>query len=345
MAQPLTLTFSAWLPDLANVGQQMGYLPAASIPAADLLNVFYSDSSYRCLPAPAAIGPTLGVQVTNATNFYDNASGEEIVFAGTANGLYMLEAGAWSAVPIVTNTGLTLVGNSMQMSVGTLTVLSYSISPQQQSQTSNTSSFIFSNVTVHAPGATSFTWALTGQVGTGTWSFGGQGTATATSPAVSGVPSSSMSNINLQCTIGFPSGPRVVSSFLSYSNNSPGSYSGTLVAGDYFDPATSDIFLGYWPTSPGGPIGSLSPTVDIHGHTIQDIFYDTQAAELIIDITGFSADPGRGYFSTILINGVGYSTSAAGSTYAYGGGDAGWTIPVASSPFAAGSSYSIQINY
>lgn len=56
MADPLTLTYGPWAPDLANVAVQ---IPATNgpvpVPCADVLNVYYSNGAYRSLPAPATV--------------------------------------------------------------------------------------------------------------------------------------------------------------------------------------------------------------------------------------------------------------------------------------------------
>lgn len=113
MPQPFTLKHGPWAPDLQNVAVQIqAQYGATEVPSADVNNVYYQDGSYRCLPAPAAIGPAAPFPLLNAFTFYDDVANQEVVFAGTAdNGVYALIDGAW--VPVTVNIPHTVQGTGV----------------------------------------------------------------------------------------------------------------------------------------------------------------------------------------------------------------------------------------
>lgn len=101
MAQPYTLQFGSWSPDLQNVAVQMPFQYTATVvPSADVLNVYYQDGAFRCLPSPQSFGPAVSSRVLNALTWYDNTNAQEIVFAATTNAIYALIDSAWNAVTI-----------------------------------------------------------------------------------------------------------------------------------------------------------------------------------------------------------------------------------------------------
>lgn len=102
MADPITIQFGPWSPDLQNVATQIPFAPKGivQVPTADALNCYYQDGAYRSIPGPASIGPALGSRVLNAFTWYDTSTGNELVFSGSVDSLNELLSGAWSAVPI-----------------------------------------------------------------------------------------------------------------------------------------------------------------------------------------------------------------------------------------------------
>src|SRR6185312_10959652 len=60
MGAPFTVRFGSWAPDLASNGIEVeGRI--AEIPCADLNNVYFADSNWRCLPAPNPYAFSVGV--------------------------------------------------------------------------------------------------------------------------------------------------------------------------------------------------------------------------------------------------------------------------------------------
>lgn len=108
MAQPYTVQFGPWSPDLSNVAVQMpNQWGATPLPCADCLNVYYQDGNYRVLPGLNTIGPSLGTQIQAAFTWYDDTADEEIVFAATSNGISALADNMWSTVLL--STGITTI--------------------------------------------------------------------------------------------------------------------------------------------------------------------------------------------------------------------------------------------
>jgi hypothetical protein len=108
---PSTLQFGPWMPDLANNGLPVGWPPSlGTVPLVDLLNVYWADANYVCQPGPVNTGPALSAAVLNAFTWYDNTGGKEIVFAATAQGINSLIDGAWSTVPVVGASSVSVTG-------------------------------------------------------------------------------------------------------------------------------------------------------------------------------------------------------------------------------------------
>lgn len=125
---PISLTFGPWSPDLANnpveIPDTQGPVP---IPCADVLNVFFSNGSYKSIasPAPAVVaGSTaqvLPAPVLAAFSYYDNVAQAQTVFAGSASGLEQLNTdGSWSVVPFLTFSSAALIGQAMGFTIGNL---------------------------------------------------------------------------------------------------------------------------------------------------------------------------------------------------------------------------------
>jgi hypothetical protein len=124
MAQPCTVQFGLWSPDLDNVAVQMPIIPGPiPVPCADCLNVYYQDGAYRCVPSPQPIGPSLGSQALNAFTWYDETSGDEIVFAATANGISGLTSDEWISIPVLNALSIALSGLSLKLNVGAAILL------------------------------------------------------------------------------------------------------------------------------------------------------------------------------------------------------------------------------
>lgn len=219
MPQPYTLNFGPWAPDLQNVGVQMPYqFTATPLPVADCLNVYWQDGAYRCLPAPSAIGPTLGIPILNAVNWYDEPSGEEQVFAGTANGLFVLLDGAWYPLPVESNSSAVAIGSIITVSLGTPLYINYAVAPTSQSASGVATSYTFGTETIAAPNASAYTWSFSSETAGTTWAVSsGQSTAAAV-PQVSGVGSGVTATADFNCAITIYGNTYNTTATLSYMN-------------------------------------------------------------------------------------------------------------------------------
>jgi hypothetical protein len=94
MAQPFTIQFGAWSPDLANVAVQMQFQYAATeMPCADCQNVYYSNGNYKNLPT-LSVSSTLNQIVLGAFTAID-PSGNPQVYAGAQGNLYWQVGTSW----------------------------------------------------------------------------------------------------------------------------------------------------------------------------------------------------------------------------------------------------------
>lgn len=351
MSELHTIVYGAWAPDLANVGVALSSWQSSvevTLPVADCNGVYWEDGSYRCLPGLSPIGPSLGIPITNAVSWYDEASGKEIIFAATANGLSMLEDGAWSSVPIQSNAQVSAVGALIQLTLGTPTYFSSSLSITPTSQTlsgtPNSQTFGAEVVTASSGTPSSYVWSLQDIAGSGTWSIvSGQGTASCVAK-VTGTNPSTTNRATLQCVVTIGGGTVTLDAPLIYNDTHTPPYSGTLTAGVYAD-ESGDEWIGYSGGSPSW--GSLAPTTDSTGKTIAELTYYSVGGVgtgVQLQLTGFASDPGSAYF-TQLVAGSTTLTSAA-STYNWeGSGTALWTWAGVTSPFVNGDVYSITIDY
>jgi hypothetical protein len=224
MGKPYTVKFGPWLPDLQDVGIEMPFQwTETELPVADCENVYYQDAAYRCLPAPAPVGPSLGTAILASYTWYDNTAGKEVVFAATANGFYTLVDGVWTQVPVQQNAGAGTVGYAVSMGMGVPFATAVYLTPQSQSQVGTSTSFTAAPVTANVGNGSpsGYSWTFSGQSGPGTWSVAsGQGTSVAT-PEVTGVTANSTASVTLNCAITINGGVYSCSGSLSYKNSPP----------------------------------------------------------------------------------------------------------------------------
>jgi hypothetical protein len=88
--------------------------------------------------------------------------------------------------------------------------------------------------------------------------------------------------------------------------------------------------------------GSLSPSQDVNGNTVEGMFWSIRAALIIYQVAA-SSNPGQSYFSTFAIAGQGTFVSSA-AMYGYSGGVATWQWPAGSSSFSNGNTYTITVS-
>jgi len=104
VAQPFTIQFGPWTPDLANVPVQVPQMPGPiPVPCADCLNVYHNNGVYKSLPTQVAVSgsPALAGQCVGAFTFLDS-SGTPIPIAGSiGTGLYAWMNSAWATLFVV----------------------------------------------------------------------------------------------------------------------------------------------------------------------------------------------------------------------------------------------------
>jgi hypothetical protein len=117
--RPVTIQYGPWAPDLQNVAVQLPELAGPiPVPAADCLGVYYQDGAYRCIPAPAEIAPSVGSQVLSAFTWYDESTGEEIVFFAGSDAINALIAGSYTGIPV----GFAPTSFGIQITLGQISV-------------------------------------------------------------------------------------------------------------------------------------------------------------------------------------------------------------------------------
>lgn len=124
MSDPFTVQFGPWSPDLQNVATELpGAASPAKVPTADVMNVYYQDGNYQCLPSPASFGPTLTNQVLTSFTWYDRVNGQEIVFNGESGGIEALISTiiggplTVQAIPVENTLTVFVTGMSMRVSL------------------------------------------------------------------------------------------------------------------------------------------------------------------------------------------------------------------------------------
>lgn len=109
-ATPSTFSFGPWLPDLGNNGLATDFGESLGVvPCADVQNVLWVNANWICTPGPVETAPALSDQSFGAFTWYDDNTGEEIVFAGLAEGIAGLINGGWTSLPFLNSQSSTVV--------------------------------------------------------------------------------------------------------------------------------------------------------------------------------------------------------------------------------------------
>lgn len=96
---------------MANVGVAVPFGPALGpIPCADVLNMLYSNGNYYCTPSAAEVSPAGPDLIVDAFTWYDNNTGDEIVFGAGVDGIDSYQEGAWLQLPFLNTTTVTPSG-------------------------------------------------------------------------------------------------------------------------------------------------------------------------------------------------------------------------------------------
>lgn len=152
------------------------------------------------------------------------------------------------------------------------------------------------------------------------------------------VSASSTTNASAYCTIsdGVTS---VNTSTISVplTNTSPKSQNFSITTATWTN--TGGTHIGYNAT---GGYGSATNTTLPDG-TVINALVDNSAGNTSFNISGFSANPGQSYFSSIVADGQTRTSSA--STFAYSAGLATWTWPGSTIGFVTGTTYPCTINF
>lgn len=94
MPQPYSIQFGPWSPDLANVAVQMQMQYSATVvPCADVLNMFYSNGTYKSLPT-LTVQSTLNQEPLGVFTAID-PSGNPEIYAGASGNLYRQAGTSW----------------------------------------------------------------------------------------------------------------------------------------------------------------------------------------------------------------------------------------------------------
>jgi hypothetical protein len=103
MADPYTIHYGPWSPDLANVAVEFSrQFSSTDVPCADCLNVYYADGCYRSLPSAVTIASlkSVGNPPYPATGAFTgiDASGAPFPIVGTQEYAWVYQNGAWVTV-------------------------------------------------------------------------------------------------------------------------------------------------------------------------------------------------------------------------------------------------------
>ena len=321
MADPFTIHYGPWTPDLANVaGEFSRQFQVTDVLTADCNNVYYADGCYRSLPSAVSLQPITQHQPLDAFTGID-VSGKPAVFLGTSTRAYTFVRGAWfdigaapynaqqwqfaqfgqtvyavdGSIAAANTDGLqqTLVGDVSMIAAGVLTLTGSSITANvltvgAVSVPQGVPSLLQVGMIITGIGVTAGTNILS--LGTGT---GGAGTYNvSTTPNVAS--ETMYANIppigNVIATVG---------QFLmlgdiaqQFANNAYGNTAFTLGTGD----GVTKLFTGSIPNVPVRP-GSVTPSVS-------GVAYGTDTGR------GFSFED-LGYFSNAIFTGnINYATGA-----------------------------------
>ncbi len=310
----ITIQYGGWTPDLANVAFQMpDQQGPVTVPVADCLNVYFQDGVYLNVPAPISIGPALGYQCLNALTWYDQVSGQEIIFAAGANNISQLIDGSWTAVPI---------SAGQQILNGTLT---------PAASGNNVGYSVPSSYGSLSPSA---------DINNNTIGLINQNTTSGSAPVFTIIIDAANLGANYFATAYFPSlNLSLPSASATYSSSSSTTLlNATLTAG------VSGNFAGYQ-ASPFSPvIGSLSPAIDSNSNAIVGIvqqdnpIHGGHSFALVIN----AASLGAAYFSNLQIPALGVTLLASAASYSTGGGASTW-IWNTNVLFSSGTAYNVLI--
>lgn len=87
--------------------------------------------------------------------------------------------------------------------------------------------------------------------------------------------------------------------------------------------------------------GSLSPQTMEDGRVVRSLYWSS-ADSVLLEIDGFSSDPGATYLGSVEISSFG-TLNQSSALYSYGAGAASWTWSFVGQPFVNGFVYTIII--
>ena len=104
MADPYTIHYGPWSPDLANVAVEFSPQSATNdVPCADCLNVYYADGCYQSLQGPATLATLSSISAQPPFGFSTlpplgaftgvDATGNPVVLVGTTYQMFVLTPG------------------------------------------------------------------------------------------------------------------------------------------------------------------------------------------------------------------------------------------------------------
>jgi hypothetical protein len=356
MPKPYAIRFGPWVPDLQDVGVEMPFQWSdTELAVTDCENVYWQDASYRCLPRPAPIGPSLGTPILDCFTWYDNTQQKEVLFALTANGAFTLIDGVWTEIATETNESALGLAITMQLGspVGLVTRMATNTGGSGPSSSYTYPSPFVASVGYGTPSG--YNWRFGGASGPGTWSIAsGQGTANAT-PEVAGSTNGSTNSATCFCDITFAGAVYTVSGPVSYTQEaiaatptfSPGAGSygapqsvtisdstpGATIhyTTDGSTPTTgSPVYSGAIAVSTTETVKAIAVAAGYVNSAVASATYTIAVSPIIHSYTSFGSGtetvPSGGYTQVVIEvkgGGGGYSSSGT-DTYQAGGGGAGY---------------------
>lgn len=329
----VTLQFGPWSPDLANTPLQYNDQPGPiQVPAADCLNVYYANGTYKSIASPQTAtidGNAVAVlsnQILGAFSFFDNVQQQKSLMAGSASGVSQLNAnGTWTAVPFYIQSVLQNINSVSFWSFAAMGpyIVGVPYTP---------------NSTMTGP----YLWSDQGLSGNGN-TF----TQPPTTANVTQVPGGRVGSVVAQFLmvgdvldaqtqlIGTGNGSTV--NFSALLSNTPMLAAGSVydsdgqISGTFGDGLITGTGLALPPALPGtsSTLNSLGDVYSFPARSYVNSVFSVTAA----------TDPTTSAFTSITVNGVTRTSSSA--TYSYAAGIATWTWTAGAFGLVSGTLYAV----
>jgi titin len=286
--------------------------------------------TFSTLPSTPGVPSFSNVTGTSATVAWAAASDA----SGITGYSYQLNGGGWSSWSNTTTASLTGLAYGTTYTVGVRAEDQYGNIGATSSASFTTAASAPGTPTFSSIGPTSatVTWAAaTSAVGVAAYRYSINGgstwtsTGTALSVTLTGLSLGTAYTVWVEAeTSSGAWGASSTASFTTaayYTDLFSMTAGSQTIEGTGKPPVIEDINCGYNPPS----LGSISPTTTTNGLTLSTFYqqelYSAKTYNTVLEVTGFTSDPGSGWLSSI---GFGTALSGASATYSYSGGQAGW---------------------